>query len=109
MTTRVAAWICVTMAVSVLGACGKAEGGSGPIAKEDLPERFGNVFCNSFAACCGADFDVAVCKQRYEALIDRAFSENGNRVVYDPRAAGDCLNAAQSKIKCGKVEDEDIP
>ncbi len=113
MLTRVAAYIWVLGAVSVVAGCGKSEDGADPIPKAELPTRAASALCDSMSSCCsksGYAFDSAGCKQYQSAEIAQNLAEyDPAKVAYDAQAAGDCLEAIASHSACGDFDEDDAP
>ena len=113
MSSKVAAWICCWGVLSVVGGCGKAEGGAEPIPLSELPTRVANLLCDSLAGCCktsGIPMNVAACKTFYTVGLQEDYGEvDLQRLRYDPDAAGACLSAISAKIECGRVDRDEPP
>jgi hypothetical protein len=114
MVSRVVAGLAILLVVGSVSACGKSDGGAGPIQKADLPGRIAALICESVNGCCsnsGLVFDKAGCQAEVgEDLADDLFDDyDSTRVDYDANAAGDCLAAAGAQIHCGRIEGEDLP
>jgi hypothetical protein len=70
---------------------------SGPVSQSGMPAQFAQTLCPGMAACCQAHnfaHDDATCKQSVEGTLNAALVARQNlKVVYDPNAAGRCLDA----------------
>lgn len=103
-------WLGWLGVLAVLVACGKAEGGSGPVPREQLSARVAAIACEGLGSCCqssGFTFDVANCKQLRAAQIDQNLLElDTASVEYDDRAAGECLDALAANSKCGGLDED---
>jgi hypothetical protein len=100
--------------MSLAGGCGKAEGNAGPVSRAELPARVASIACDGLAGCCKSDgfaFDLATCKQAFTAEIDQNLNQilGNDNVVYDERAAGECLAALSANTQCGEIDDDDAP
>lgn len=113
MGSKVAAWMCCWGALSMVGGCGKAEGGAEPIPLSELPARIAKLLCDSLAGCCktsGIPMNVAACKTFYTVGLQEDYGEvDLQRLRYDAEAAGACLFAISAKIQCGQVDDDEPP
>lgn len=104
-------WLGAFVVVASLGACGKSDGGSGPVPLSELPARAAAIACEGLGSCCqssGFAFDVATCKRLYTAEIEGELSEfDRNLVEYDADMAGKCLDSFAAETRCGDLEGDD--
>jgi hypothetical protein len=101
------------LAATLSSGCGKSEGSDAPVPQSEFPTRFADLVCDSLANCCqsaGFAMDVTGCKQAQVARRSAALSmADPQKVEYDARAAGECLAAARSVIRCGQLESVEAP
>jgi hypothetical protein len=103
-----------SLALALLGACGKSETSAEPISRSALPAELAERFCESLERCCAANehrFDSAQCRTEYEARFERAFAGDYDpfRVSFDAQAAGDCLAELTAELQCGQLPDRIDP
>lgn len=101
------------LGAALSSACGKSDGNAAAIPQGEFPTKAANLLCDSLANCChssGFAVDVDGCKQEYVTRLSTTLSKlDPQKVQYDAQAAGDCLAAVQSVIRCGDVEGPDAP
>lgn len=105
MVSRVLLWTGALGVSMGLGACGKS-GGSGPLPAEEFSGRLAVIVCDSIASCCtnaSLSFDNEGCKRTLAAQVEREQQETSPRAVYDPNAAGDCVDALAASVQCGQL------
>jgi hypothetical protein len=108
---RECGWACLVGALGLLSGCGKSTSDSaGAVPQSELVTRVADIVCEGRGQCCrngGVSFDVEYCKQSLAAELEDDLMDQGVNVVYDPEAAGECLEVAAAKAECGRLEDDD--
>jgi hypothetical protein len=95
--------------VALAGCSSPSDGGagpSGPISADTAPTQFAQTLCTNMAACCQAHnlaHDDATCESSIEGQFRAAIlARQSSKVLYDPDAAGRCLDAYVSAFaSCG--------
>jgi len=102
--------------VSGLAGCGKthAKGTdhAPPLDQGEFLVTFAQAWCESRVGCCqaqGFDVDPDRCRTEITAAIASQLTVEPGVTEFDPQAAGDCVAAMPSWLRCGLEVDEAAP